>query len=160
MEKIERKFWDKTSIKSDSECWLWKGAMSGGYGRFWFRNKVAKASRVAWILANNKEIPDGLLILHTCDNPRCVNPSHLYAGTQSDNLKDRAERNSHNQGGMPPRLSIEDVENIKFLCSSGKYEQAEIANRFHISRSYVSNIVTDAYPRKIPLEEVDALRLP
>jgi hypothetical protein len=88
-----KSFWDKVDIKSTDECWEWNGGLhtKDGYGetKYVGNNIYEKlAHRIAWILHHQKEIPKGLLICHTCNNKRCVNPSHLYAGTHGDNNVD------------------------------------------------------------------------
>lgn len=79
-------------------CWLWKGARQpNGYGRFSAYSKARKtqmAHRWAWILANGP-IPDGMRVLHRCDNPPCVNPAHLFLGTDSDNMRDCVAKGRH-----------------------------------------------------------------
>ena len=89
------RFWEKVDKKGPTECWVWTGA---GVSRLPRRNyglahkpgtnrgKV-RAHRVSWEM-HNGPIPDGLNVLHTCDNPPCVNPAHLFVGTQRDNVRD------------------------------------------------------------------------
>jgi hypothetical protein len=70
-------------------CWTWTGAQNGKfYGQFYLRNKFYQAHRIAWEIANDAKIPSGMLIMHLCDNPPCVNPDHLTVGTSSDNIED------------------------------------------------------------------------
>ena len=99
-------FWSHVDIKSDNECWEWKLCRyPEGYGKTQIKITNSNyAHRVAWILTNG-EIPNGKNILHTCDNPPCCNPKHLYAGTQLDNCRDRQERFYQN-GKIP--LHIKD----------------------------------------------------
>lgn len=90
------RFWEKVAIAGPDDCWPWEKSTDGhGYGQISNRfgsGSPECASRVAWELANERPVPDGLFILHTCDNPPCSNPTHLYPGTQADNGRDMAER--------------------------------------------------------------------
>jgi len=84
---MEERFWAKVDRTDD--CWLWTACRTThGYGQFRpERSRGAQAHRVAWELTNGP-IPAGMLVLHRCDNPPCVNPAHLFLGTQSDNMRD------------------------------------------------------------------------
>lgn len=80
--------WDKVNFSEDG-CWLWTGAVSGGggYGNIRFEGKQTTPHRVSWILSFG-EIPDGLMVCHSCDVRICINPNHLFLGTGSDNKQD------------------------------------------------------------------------
>jgi hypothetical protein len=84
---LEDRFWEKVDKRGVEDCWLWTGSNDTRYGQIWFRGKALKASRVAWELTRGP-IPPGMQVCHTCDNPPCVNPSHLWLGTMSDNIRD------------------------------------------------------------------------
>jgi hypothetical protein len=80
------RFWNKVEKKEDG-CWLWTGSKRAGYGRFRMGEKCIDAHRVSWSFING-EIPKGKVIMHKCDIPACVNPTHLQIGTQIENIKD------------------------------------------------------------------------
>jgi hypothetical protein len=94
-EKVVELFWAKVARGAD--CWEWGGARNtSGYG--WFRfgpdRTPTGAHRVAYELSNGP-IPDGLAVLHRCDNPPCVNPAHLFLGTNQDNVTDKVNKGRH-----------------------------------------------------------------
>lgn len=79
---------DKYIVKRDTQCWEWKGARTkAGYGRTKYKGEAWMAHRLMYTLTNGS-IPDGMVVMHQCDNPCCVNPEHLSVGTQKDNMAD------------------------------------------------------------------------
>lgn len=89
------RFWVRVAKADGDGCWLWTGnKMSFGYGRLMVNRKMIGAHRYSYELAHGP-IADGVVIRHSCDNPPCVNPAHLIAGTQSDNVHDMLERGRH-----------------------------------------------------------------
>jgi len=96
-EKTVRRFWGKVDIRGPGECWNWQARRNKqGYGHFYVRiggkPKTARAHRFAYQLVNGP-IPDGMLVLHHCDNPSCCNPTHLFLGTHADNVADMWSKN-------------------------------------------------------------------
>ena len=98
-------FLAKICTDSRTGCWLWNGAkFENGYGAFSYRNKTVRAHRWSynyWV----GPIPDGLLVCHRCDTPACVNPDHLFVGTQRDNLDDREQKGRTLRGENHPRVA-------------------------------------------------------
>jgi len=100
-------------------CWLWKGSPdSRGYGRFWFDGRRMTAHRVSFGIA--KHLQDDLHVLHHCDTPLCVNPTHLYQGTHADNMRDTAIRHRRDNHGIKnPRAKLTE-EQVAYIRSSKK----------------------------------------
>ena len=98
---IHLRFWRRVS-KSDAGCWLWMGSKDGGgYGTIATArgHAPAKAHRVAWEMRHGP-IPEGMTVCHTCDTPACVNPEHLFVGTQRDNMRDCATKGRVNPASL------------------------------------------------------------
>src|SRR5580704_5089112 len=131
------------------ECWEWAGSRHPrrGYGQVTNDGKTAKAHRVMWRLTYGA-IPDGLHVLHRCDNPPCINPAHLFLGTNADNVADRvrkgrSSRASVNRGekNALAKLTWNKIAEIRVMLADG-VSGKDIAEVYKISRSVVSNIKT------------------
>jgi hypothetical protein len=126
---------------AEDECWPWRGEISPkGYGivyakenRKWRRRK---AHRVAYDRAHGP-IPDGMLVIHSCDNPPCCNPKHLRVGTHADNAEDRSRRGRH----RTRVLRRSDAVEIRRLKANG-YGWEELAAAYGVSRALIEDIVT------------------
>lgn len=91
---LER-FWNKVDVRGPAECWPWHTASENEYGKFSVKRPPFRqiGSHVfSWIIANRSDVPEGCIILHSCDFKKCVNPAHLSAGTYSQNTKEAVER--------------------------------------------------------------------
>lgn len=144
LERFESKF----QRGNDSDCWIWKGSKcSKGYGHFSMRQsgveiKTYSAHRISWAIENNSIIPEKMMICHTCDNPSCVNPNHLYLGTGFDNNKDtvnrgRANRKSGNDCSWS-KLTENDVLDIR----SSNDSQTSLAKKYGVSQPHISRIIS------------------
>lgn len=133
------RFWNKVA-KSES-CWEWNSASdSSGYGRFHYNGRLDSAHRVSWILKYGP-VHKGMLVLHKCDNRKCVNPSHLFLGTHKDNMQDMAKKGRHGIPTHSNKLNSSDVIQIYKLRDSGLL-QREIALIFGISQKQVRRILS------------------
>jgi hypothetical protein len=142
-EDTETKFWKYVDKKANTECWLWKGATTyGRYGKLGVDGVSISTHRYAWELSRKCKVPEGKMILHTCDNSLCCNPSHLYCGTQSNNMCDRFERNRVDLSlcASSTRFYEGEVWLMKKLYNAG-ISQHKICLMFKASPSTVSNWV-------------------
>lgn len=116
-------------------CWEWQRYRSpNGYGRIKHDGVMEYAHRYSFI-AHGGEIPDGLYVLHSCDNRRCVNPDHLHAGTHAENLREMVERHRQCSGERNGRSKITDQDAAAILdCLSRREPKNDVARRFGISR--------------------------
>jgi hypothetical protein len=106
--------------------------------------KGYKAHRAAWQVASGKSIPDGLLVLHTCDRPRCMFPAHLFLGTDADNGADKAKKERG-----PQKLSAAQVREIRKLHQAGSITQAELARKFGVDQSQICRILSRLQRRHV-----------
>lgn len=153
-DKALKRFWSKVEIKPDNECWIWRGKLDkSGYGEFYFpyrEGKHTRAHQVSWIIHFGL-FEDKMSVCHICDNPSCVNPNHLFVGTQADNNADRDRKGrrrsrflygkDHPQHGTNSKfhkLSENDVRKIREL--RGKQTLRETAEMFGVSHGLISNI--------------------
>lgn len=141
-ERIDE-FWSRTRL--DGDCLLWTAGKTGhGYGVFFADGKNRSAHRISYELTHG-EVPDGLILRHTCDRPACVNPNHLITGTHLDNTRDKMERGRHRTpiGVDHCRAKIDEtaVLHIRQLRASG-YTYKEIGDGYGISKTAVAMIAT------------------
>jgi len=124
-------------VDDGSECWNWTSALdTSGYGAFWLDGKSTSAHRLAWKIFNG-HIPDGMLTLHKCDNPACVNPDHMFLGTDMDNMIDMDSKNRRSTG---PRLKEGEVWLVRSLGKAG-VAQRKIAKMFKVCQWTIWNIL-------------------
>jgi hypothetical protein len=123
-------------------CWVWTGATDGyGYGLMRFHGKVIRSHRVAY-LVHRGPIPAGLVVRHDCDNPPCVNPSHLRLGTRVDNNRDRDKRGRHvPQIGEEHPLAILTEADVLTIRAS-RLDRRKLADLFGVSLWTVDDVRT------------------
>lgn len=143
------RFWSKVDkdgpiCRALGPCWLWLAALWGTtrYGKFGPDHGASiLAHRYSWELAYGA-IPEGMKVLHKCDNPQCVNPAHLFLGTTADNAADmiRKGRNRTGERHHAAKLSREAVEAIREAAGSG-VPQVDLARQHGVSEATISSIV-------------------
>ena len=151
---LEDRFWNKVVVGSQDECWEWTGSLcSKGYGTFAKSSAIGNrawclAHRLSWELANGP-IPDGLCILHSCDNPKCVNPRHLSSGTHKDNMQDALHKG---RMSMPPLMRGEDQHLAKLTAAKVSWMRqlgsvgvpsSQLQEMFSMSRGAVYCVLTN-----------------
>ena len=129
-------------VNKTDRCWLWTGGKTNcGYGRFRLGKHKVLAHRFSWTLAYDD--PSDLCVLHRCDNPPCVNPDHLFLGTQRDNCIDMFTKGREicyrGEDHYNSKLSNKDVVEIKRMLSKG-YKHKIIADKFGVVRQTIQNI--------------------
>lgn len=130
-------------VVDGGDCHLWTGHIDQtGRGLFTINGQRMQASRASWVL-NFGEIPMGAYVCHKCDNPRCVNPDHLFLGTHQDNMTDCKNKRRNSFGERHGRAKLTEADVLSMFSMMGKryFEQREIAKHFGISAAMVNLIV-------------------
>ncbi len=136
MMDTEIRFWEKVEIADEDTCWLWLGATQlQGYGVFSANSKTTLAHRYSYQL--HKGPIGNLCVLHFCDNPGCVNPNHLFLGTQSNNMQDMHNKNRHNKR----KLTLKQLEEIRRKYIPRIYSQRELAKEYNVAQITIFDIV-------------------
>lgn len=146
------RFWSKVRVGRPTECWTWDAALSDkGYGRFKMAGKLELPHRVAYCMCKGP-IPEGegyqgAVVMHRCDNPRCVNPEHLSIGSQSENMRDCVTKGrlTHRTGRIPPEIIQAIIDDPRPL--------REAAKIYGVSRTRVHKIRQDAKAQRPANEE-------
>lgn len=127
---------DRIEINEDAECAEWQGTVNRkGYGGIRYDRKMEKVHRAVWQY-HFGEIPDGMHVLHKCDNRRCCATTHLYLGTNQQNIKDKMDRDRSGK-----KLNIAKVREIKKMLIEG-VSRPELAKKFGVNVSNITRIAT------------------
>ena len=149
---VLQRFESKFTKGTEDECWEWTAATRGlGYGGFKESYVTHLAHRLSYQFYVG-EIPEGMSVCHTCDNRKCVNPSHLWLGTLTDNNVDRASKGRSarrlGEDNNLTKLTEDNVRDIRELRAGGKPVH-KIAEEFNIHRTYASGIINRRYRTEV-----------
>ena len=146
-EKEKERFWVKVDKSNTDGCWVWTSSIAGmGYGTFGIRRsgmaRMYYAHRISFLMAGGV-LNNHLKVCHSCDNPACVKPDHLFSGTQQANMQDAASKHRvrFSAGHHNCKLTDEQVRQVRDIYSSGEKYQREIAEMFGIGQVQVSRII-------------------
>ena len=136
------RFWE--NVDQTGDCWEWKLAgYPSGYGNLYWGRRKTYVHRIAWELTNGP-IPDGLEVCHTCDNPPCCNPDHLFLGTHQENIQDSVEKGRWAQAHRAQwklALTPRQVEEIRSQYKPYVITRVQLARRYNVSIGTVNNVI-------------------
>lgn len=159
-EAVQKRFWRKVMIAEDTtHCWTWRGATTPfGYGTLTAevgnRRVNLLAHRISYFI-RHKGIPDKAFVCHSCDNPACVNPDHLFLGANRDNQLDKVRKKRHafSENHGKRILSCEKVQQIRVLSFFLKSSCADLAELFGISYAGIASVIDGKNWKHLPLPE-------
>jgi hypothetical protein len=165
--RFAERFWSKVDVRGPEECWLWLASVTkptrrspGGYGRFSTGKRTPAsytgAHRIAYML-HHGEVPDDLAVCHTCDNPPCCNPAHLWLGTKVENNSDRDRKGRTRNKPLPgslngrAKLTEADVLEARRLRKEGA-SFPELSRRYGVANTTICLAVEGkTWKRLVPL---------
>lgn len=136
----QKRFYSKVEQTSGCHNWM-AGLDTYGYGQFWLAGRNRVAPHVAWEIAERSRTP-ATMLLHTCDNRRCVRLDHLYEGDAQQNAMDCNQRNRRPRGDHSPRSKLTSEQVIEIKALLGRVSQENLGRRFSISQTAISSIRT------------------
>jgi len=147
--EYKNKFWSKVNKKTEKDCWEWISWKTRGkwrYGIFQIHTKNQKmqirAHRASWYYFYGVLPSSDIFVCHSCDNPSCVNPSHLFLGTPKDNTQDMVNKKRSPLGIKNGKTKLNElqIKIIKYLLKDGYLTQREIGEIFDVSQSTIWQI--------------------
>lgn len=145
---VADRFWAKVDKRGPDECWEWKASSRYGYGRFNVGGRPVRAHRFSKELETGRPLLPGECVCHSCDNPSCVNPAHLWIGTTRENSEDAARKgrmykwNGRRRGSGNPLAKVNEatVLKIRELAANG-VARADLSKEFGVKPSALLNII-------------------
>lgn len=141
------RFWARVDIRAADECWNWTAPICNrGYGRFTFVNFNSVSHRISYALAYGP-IPPGMMVCHTCDNRKCVNPAHLWLGTNADNIKDARVKGHFANRFLGSKSHFAKLTDKKVLAIRKRYADGESRNSLAKEYGVTSHAIYDVIKR-------------
>ena len=141
-------FWGKVEKGGEDDCWPWNACKRDGYGAVWIRGKMHVASRIILFLKIGP-FPQEMKACHTCDNPECCNPLHIWLGSAADNMSDRDEKGRYVNGPKPQgeahffaKLTDEQVLLIRKRYAEEDISERRLAAELGLTRGSVRYVLT------------------
>lgn len=132
---------DKSMYKTEDGCWIWDGGTAGDYGKVRFNGKTLSTHKASFITFNG-EVPKGKWVCHSCDNPLCINPDHLFLGSPSDNRRDcvQKKRMALGQDHKWAKLTNIQIDEVRKLKQEGM-SYYRLSRIFDCSVTHLFNII-------------------
>lgn len=150
---LSDRFWAKVDRRGPDECWPWTATRDGGgYGRIRVDGKLRPATHAAYVIAHGYMRP-GAHVLHRCDNPPCVNPSHLFLGDPGVNARDRSAKGRQHDfpdGEQHPLAKLTEEAVLEIRSGRLRLSQREMAERFGVSRRAIQFVIARRTWRHVP----------
>jgi len=138
------RFQENYTINENSGCWEWNGSLDTlGYGRIYANSKRVQAHRFSFEL-HRDPIPEGLIVCHRCDNRKCVNPKHLFLGTNADNVADRDAKGRQARGERVTESKL-TADEVRAIRSASGISQRALAKQYGVSPTQIKDIQLSRY---------------
>lgn len=160
---MDERFWECVQKGEANECWLWTGermlhpyTKAPTYGRFFIKTgQHTGAHRVSWLIHHGELPPKGICVCHSCDNPPCVNPAHLFLGTHNDNMRDKVQKGRANGGANKGEINPEHIlktEQVKEIIQllKQKVPRKVLAAQYGVAYPTISCIAQGRTWKHIP----------
>lgn len=145
-ERLTEDKWTVTPGPLETDCWIWGRTLnSDGYATIKYHQKAYKVYRVMWERLHGRRIPEGKSALHRCDTPSCINPHHIFIGTQEDNIRDMVSKGRQR---APRGLTDDQVRQVRAMVRGGM-RQSEVMRVMGLDSSIVSRIVNRKIYRNV-----------
>ena len=140
--ELKDKLATRLKVDLDTSCWNWQMATSNlGYARVSVDGEVVYGHRLMYKLTR-EPIPKGMVVMHICDNPRCMNPDHLLLGTQQDNLKDMKDKGRGSFGRTKKNVGLETAREIRRKHEPYIYTMMQLAEEYDLTYDTIAKILS------------------